>query len=62
MPLKSLAVFCGSRSGENPMFIQHAKELGALLAEQKVTMIYGGGKTGLMGAVADGEALLILND
>ena len=53
MQLKSVAVFCGSKSGNNPLFIQQAKELGQLLAEQQITLVYGGGGVGLMGAVAN---------
>lgn len=50
---KSIAVFCGSKMGNNPLFMQHAKELGKLLAQHNITMIYGGGKVGIMGAIAD---------
>jgi len=50
---KSIAVFCGSNSGSDPIYEQHAKDLGALLAENYITLIYGGGNTGLMGAVAN---------
>ncbi len=50
---KSIAVFCGSKTGNNPLFMQHAKELGKLLAQHNITMIYGGGKVGIMGAIAD---------
>jgi len=50
---QSVAVFCGSKTGNNPLFIQHAKELGILLAQHKITMVYGGGKVGIMGAIAD---------
>jgi len=50
---KSVAVFCGSRTGNNKLFIQHAAETGLLIAEKKITMIYGGGRNGLMGIVAD---------
>ncbi|MCZ2223130.1 MAG: TIGR00730 family Rossman fold protein [Chitinophagales bacterium] len=50
---KSVAVFCGSKMGNNPLFMQHAKELGKLLAQHNITMIYGGGKVGIMGAIAD---------
>ena len=49
----SLAVFCGSRSGSDPLFIEHAKQLGTLMAQQQVTLVYGGGSKGIMGAVAD---------
>jgi uncharacterized protein (TIGR00730 family) len=51
---KSLAVFCGSKNGNSPLYEQHAKELGKLIAENKVKLVYGGGNKGLMGAVADG--------
>ena len=53
MKINSLAVFCGSKSGNNPVYIEHAKELGKLLAKNNITLIYGGGSTGIMGAVAD---------
>jgi uncharacterized protein (TIGR00730 family) len=49
----SMAVFCGSKSGNNPLFLQHAKELGMLIAEQNIQLVYGGGRVGLMGAVSD---------
>ena len=50
---KSMAVFCGSNSGNDPIYEQHAKDLGVLLAENNITLVYGGGNTGLMGAVAN---------
>ena len=53
MKINSLAVFCGSKNGNNPVYIDHAKELGKLLAKNNITLIYGGGSTGIMGAVAD---------
>ena len=53
MKINSLAVFCGSKNGNNPVYTEHAKELGNLLAKNKITLIYGGGSTGMMGAVAD---------
>lgn len=53
MPIGSLAVFCGSKSGKNALFELHAKQLGHLLAEKKITLIYGGGNKGIMGAVAN---------
>jgi uncharacterized protein (TIGR00730 family) len=53
MKLNSIAVFCGSKSGNNPVYTEHAKELGKLLAKKNITLIYGGGSTGIMGAVAD---------
>jgi uncharacterized protein (TIGR00730 family) len=53
MPIQSLAVFCGSKTGTNPVFKTHAAELGNLLAEKNVKLIYGGGSAGLMGVIAD---------
>ena len=53
MKINSLAVFCGSKNGNNPVYTEHAKELGKLLAKNNITLIYGGGSTGIMGVVAD---------
>ena len=53
MPIQSLAVFCGSRSGNNPIFVTHAKILGALLASKNINVVYGGGNKGIMGALAN---------
>jgi len=53
MDCKSMAVFCGSKLGNNTLFIAHAKELGALLAKNNIILIYGGGGVGLMGALAN---------
>jgi uncharacterized protein (TIGR00730 family) len=53
MHYKSIAVFCGSRQGANELYVEHAKQLGRLMAENNISLIYGGGSKGLMGAVAD---------
>ena len=53
MTIRSIAVFCGSKSGNNPLFEAHTRELGHLLATQNITLIYGGGNKGLMAAVAN---------
>lgn len=53
MSIRSIAVFCGSKSGKNPLFEAHTKELGHLLASKDITVIYGGGNKGLMAAVAN---------
>ncbi len=53
MAIQSLAVFCGSKNGTNPVFSQHAAELGKLMAENNIRLIYGGGSAGLMGIIAD---------
>ena len=54
MQAKSVVVFCGSKSGNNPVFATDAKRLGNLLGARKIHLIYGGSNRGLMGAVADG--------
>jgi uncharacterized protein (TIGR00730 family) len=53
MTIDAVAVFCGSKNGNNPLFMQHAAELGKHLAMLKLKLVYGGGKKGLMGAIAD---------
>jgi uncharacterized protein (TIGR00730 family) len=53
MNTQSVAVFCGSKPGNNPIFAQHAKELGKLIAVLKLKLVYGGGNSGLMGVLAD---------
>ena len=53
MSIKSLTVFCGSKNGSDPLFVAHAKQVGKLLAKNKITLIYGGGNKGIMGAVAN---------
>lgn len=52
--LKSVAVYCGSRTGGRPVYAQTAYALGATLARQGIMLVYGGGQIGLMGAVAKG--------
>lgn len=51
--LKSIAVFCGSRLGLDPIFLQSTRALGTLLAKENITLVYGAGSTGLMGALAE---------
>jgi len=51
--MKSVAVFCGSNSGLDPVYAAVAASTGRLLAERNLLLVYGGGKRGLMGAVAD---------
>ncbi|MBS1741707.1 MAG: TIGR00730 family Rossman fold protein [Bacteroidetes bacterium] len=53
MTIRSVAVFCGSKSGNNPVFENDAVQLGHLLAAKNITVIYGGGNKGLMGAIAN---------
>ena len=51
--MANVCVFCGSRTGDAPGFVAAAKQLGRSLAAEGHTMIYGGGSTGIMGAIAD---------
>lgn len=55
MPVKieSISIFCGSRSGDNPIFSSAASQLGTLIANKKIKLIYGAGNIGLMGVIAD---------
>ena len=49
----SVAVFCGARRGNDPHHLAAAERLGRGLAEAGMRLVYGGGRVGLMGAVAD---------
>ena len=53
MVIKSLTVFCGSHSGNDPLFCEHAKQIGYILAQNNITLIYGGGNKGIMGTIAN---------
>ena len=52
--MKSICVFCGSSDAVSPDYLASARQTGLVLAKRGLRLIYGGGKTGLMGAVADG--------
>lgn len=51
--MKSICVFCGSSPGLDPRYLEEAIRGGAAIARAGLTLVYGGGKVGLMGAVAD---------
>jgi uncharacterized protein (TIGR00730 family) len=51
--LKRICVYCGSSSGNDPAFAAAAHELGTRLATERIELVYGGGRVGLMGIVAD---------
>jgi uncharacterized protein (TIGR00730 family) len=53
MQIKKMAIFCGSKTGTNSIYVEHAKELATIMAEKKIELIFGGGRNGLMGVVAD---------
>ena len=52
--MKSICVYCGSADGISPDFMAAARLTGLTLAQRGLALVYGGGCTGLMGAVADG--------
>jgi len=54
MKLKSIVVFCGASEGYDNTYREVAYELGSYLATNKIRLVYGGAKVGLMGALADG--------
>ena len=53
MKLSSLCVYCGSRPGARPVYVEQAAALGRLLAERGIALVYGGASIGVMGAAAD---------
>jgi uncharacterized protein (TIGR00730 family) len=53
-PLRKLAVFCGSATPEDPRYMALARTVGAELARRGIGVVYGGGRLGLMGALAEG--------
>ncbi|NNH37812.1 LOG family protein [Acinetobacter terrae] len=50
---KSIAIFCGSSVGTDSIFLDTAQKMGQTIARQGKTLVYGGGRSGLMGIVAD---------
>lgn len=51
--MTSIGVFCGASHGFNDIYREAAAELGAAMAIQSITLVFGGGKVGLMGTIAD---------
>ncbi len=51
--MKNICIFCGSSEGTRPIYAEVAKALGSSIAGRGMRLIYGGGKVGLMGVVAD---------
>ena len=66
--MKRIAVFCGSSIGHNPIYANEATTLGHYFAEHHIGLVYGGGKIGIMGALADavlekeGEVIGVIPD
>jgi uncharacterized protein (TIGR00730 family) len=52
--IKRIAVYCGSASPEDPRFVELARTVGETLAQRNIGVVYGGGRLGLMGALATG--------
>jgi uncharacterized protein (TIGR00730 family) len=50
--INALCVYCGSSAGTDPAFVAAAQDFGRVMAENGIRLVYGGGSTGLMGAVA----------
>ncbi len=50
----NICVFCGASNGNDPVYRSYAEKTGRFFSEQRITLVYGGGRVGLMGAVADG--------
>ncbi len=51
--MKRICIFCGSNNGANPIFLETAEMVGKFLADEKIGLVYGGGRVGLMGKLAD---------
>lgn len=51
--MKSLCVYCGSSSGATPVYAKAACELAKEMVSENIALVYGGGKVGLMGVIAD---------
>jgi uncharacterized protein (TIGR00730 family) len=51
--MKRICVFCGSNGGADPVFLETAGKVGEFLARENVELVFGGGRVGLMGRVAD---------
>jgi uncharacterized protein (TIGR00730 family) len=51
--MKSIAVYCGANHGADPAFTDAARDLARVLVEHNIGLVYGGGKVGLMGVIAD---------
>jgi uncharacterized protein (TIGR00730 family) len=49
----TICVYCGTNNGASPAYLDAARALGAAMAARDIGLVYGGGKLGLMGAVAD---------
>ncbi len=53
MQVKSMCVFCGASSGNDPAYAEAGRDLGTMMAERGIRLVFGGGQVGMMGLVAD---------
>src|SRR6266850_22324 len=51
--MRRICVFCGSNGGTNPVYAEAAKRMGSVLVRRGIGLVYGGGRVGLMGTIAD---------
>lgn len=51
--MKRICVFCGSNSGVDPIYLATAEKVGKFLADNNIELVFGGGRVGLMGKIAD---------
>ncbi|TDN70947.1 TIGR00730 family Rossman fold protein [Paraburkholderia sp. BL10I2N1] len=51
--MKSVCVYCGSSDGVKPLYAEAARAFGRAIVEARLALVYGGGKVGLMGVIAD---------
>ena len=51
--IKSLCVYCGASVGDSAVYAEGARQLAAAMVAEKIALVYGGGKVGLMGVIAD---------
>jgi uncharacterized protein (TIGR00730 family) len=51
--MKNICVYCGSASGTDPEYVEAARRVGTILARRGLGLVYGGGRVGLMGIIAD---------
>ncbi|MDZ3822921.1 MAG: TIGR00730 family Rossman fold protein [Pseudoxanthomonas sp.] len=64
--MQSVCIYCGSSAGDRPGYVELARDVGRLLAARGLRLVYGGGRVGLMGVVADavlaagGEAIGVI--
>lgn len=51
--MKSVAIYCAAKSGNNPIYAQQAKKFAEYLVTQNINVVYGGAKVGIMGVIAE---------